>query len=153
MFNLDDGTECILGKFDAIQGDICRPEKEAYRRLMNLKKKCKVLSLGKSNLMHQHMHEVQSAGKQLCREGSRVLMDKSQQMCCCSKAQLFPGQHLEYCIQQVEGGDPFPLLGTGEATPGMLGPGVGSSVQERCGAAGETPTKCCRDEHFTARTF
>ena len=46
--------------------------------------------------------------------------------------------HIPGCIkksgQQVEGGDPAPLLCTGEASPGGLCPDVQSSLQERHGS-------------------
>ena len=41
--------------------------------------------------------------------------------------------------QQVEGGDPAPLLCAGEASPVTLHPDVESSVQERHGPVGVCP--------------
>ena len=49
------------------------------------------------------------------------------------ESQPCPGQHQKKCGQQVEGGDPAPLLCAGETSPGALRPAVELSVQERCG--------------------
>jgi len=46
----------------------------------------------------------------------------------------------EYC-QEVKWSDLLPQLSTGEATPGDLCPVLGSPVQERCGATGESLVK------------
>ena len=43
------------------------------------------------------------------------------------------------------GGDHFPLLSTADATPGVLGPDLGSSVQDRHGHIGESPAKGNKD--------
>ena len=59
---------------------------------------------------------------------------------CTPESQLYPGLH-QKCGQQVEGGDPAPLLCAGEASPGVLCSDVVSSVQERHGPVGVCPEK------------
>ena len=49
----------------------------------------------------------------------------------CPESQWDPGVHQEECGQQVEGGSPPPLLCPGEAPSAVLGPVLGSPVQER----------------------
>mgnify|MGYP001857186689 CR=1 FL=1 len=56
-----------------------------------------------------------------------------------SESQPYPGLHLKKHGQQVEGGDPAPLLCAGEASPEVLCPDVEPSVQERHGPAGVHP--------------
>ena len=55
------------------------------------------------------------------------------------ESQSHPELHQKNCGQQVKGGDPAPLLCSGEASPGVLCPDVESSVQERCGPVGVHP--------------
>ena len=47
--------------------------------------------------------------------------------------------HQKKCGQQVEGGDPAPLVCTGKASPGVLCADVESSVQERHRPVGAHP--------------
>jgi len=58
---------------------------------------------------------------------------------CGQEDQGYPGVHYEEHGQQVEGGDPPPLLCPGEATSGVLCPVLGSPVQERQGISGKSP--------------
>ena len=55
------------------------------------------------------------------------------------ESQLYPVLHHDKCGQQGEGGDPAPLLCTGEVSPGVLHSDVESSEQERCGPVGMCP--------------
>lgn len=57
--------------------------------------------------------------------------------------------------KQVELGDFSLLFSTGphDSTPGVLCPGLGSSVQERYGTTGESPVKNHQDDEGTVASF
>ena len=62
------------------------------------------------------------------------------------ESQLYPVLHHDKCGQQGEGGDPAPLLCTGEVSPGVLHPDVESSAQERHGSVGVCPNEGHRND-------
>ena len=62
---------------------------------------------------------------------------------------LFPSQS----CQNVTGGHPSPLLSTGDATPGVLGPVLASSFQERHGHTEGSPTKDHTDDQGTGASL
>jgi len=65
---------------------------------------------------------------------------------CCKEGKRYPGLHYTKYCKKVEGGDPSPLLSTGEATLGVLCPVLGSTVQERHEHTGDSPMKGHEDD-------
>lgn len=55
-------------------------------------------------------------------------------------------RHQEQHYQQVEGGDPVPLLSTGEDTPGVLCPVWQPQLHQRHRPTAESPTKSHKDD-------
>jgi len=61
--------------------------------------------------------------------------------------------HQEECGQQVEGGSPSPLHCPSEASSGVLGPVLGSPLQERLRATGESPAEGYKDGEGTGTSL
>lgn len=110
----------------------------AEKNLMKLNKvDCNVLHLdSRDNVMCQRQAGSWQDGKQLCSEGSGVLVDKqlttSQQYnLIAKKANSIQGCIRKSVSSRSEGCDPFPLLSTGEDTTGVLCSALGFPIQDR----------------------
>jgi len=105
------------------------------------KPKCEVLHQGQGN-SHYH-YKLRDVRMEHCQK--RVLVEwklnMNQQYALSPESQLFLELHQKKCSQQGKGGDPAPLLCSGETSPGVLHPDVESSVEERCG-----PARVCQKE-------
>lgn len=100
------------------------------------------------------------SGEQLGRErcgSSEQQAEHQLAVCPCSKGSWLTGhagvQHQEEYCQQVDEGDPSPLLSIGEAVCGVLCPVIGSPVQQTHGHAGESPAKGHKDEQGTGASL
>ncbi|GAB0179129.1 hypothetical protein GRJ2_000378200 [Grus japonensis] len=108
------------------------------------KAKCKVLHVGWGNPKQDYRLGGEWTKSSPEEKDLGVLIDEKLSMrrtvCACSpESQPCHGLHQKMCDQQVEGGDPAPLLRSCETAPGVLRPALGAPVQERHGAVGVSP--------------
>ncbi|GAB0182043.1 mitochondrial enolase superfamily member 1 [Grus japonensis] len=157
--DMDSRIECTLSKFadytklydavnalegrDAIQRDLDRLERWARANRMKFNKaKCKVLHVGWRNPKHNYRLGGEWIESSLEEKDLGILIDEKlnrSRQCALAAQKANHVLHQEKCDQQVEGGDPAPLLPSGETPPGVLHPPLGCPVEERHGPVGVSP--------------
>ncbi|TRZ11644.1 hypothetical protein HGM15179_015465 [Zosterops borbonicus] len=136
-----------LSTFNVIQKDLNGLERWAEKNQLKFRKgKCRILPLGTNNPLHQdrlgaELLESSSAEKDL-----GILVDTKlsmNQQCPCGQEANGTWGALGRAFQQGKGGDPAPLLSSGEASPGVQCPVLGSSGRNRHGVG---PVKGDKDD-------
>ena len=83
-------------------------------------------------------------GKRRRRSFKTVLQHKPTMFTRSPEGRPYPGLHQEKHGQQGKGGDPAPLLCSGETPPGVLCPSLKPSAQDRPGAVGAGPEEAAK---------
>lgn len=107
------------------------------------KAKCKILHLGRSNLLYQCKLRDERIEHSPAEKDVLALvdgkLDMSQQCGLSPESQHYLVFHQMKCSQQVKRGEPAPLLCTGETSPGVLPSDLESSVKEGYAPVGAHP--------------